>query len=327
MPVTRITRRRVCLPSPAIKCGDTCPLVTPICATPPREAEPATMPTGVLTQLEIEPQARYISQPWRGLSRRTLANLSGRRLKLRRANPIWQQSVPTITLLPKRIELASAQEFARRANEAGITWPPDQQSFTQDAVPALGDIQGPGSNSSTAIQPASVATGHPLPATGDMPMSPSSHDCPPEATGVISSTDSPATHASPPPSPDTEVSPPCKRRKIEPVNMLAQANADYAERSTDAHPAGQPIVTVRSSPVKNIQRVCVAQPKYDHLLPRTLPHRPTKGKFPAFSWGPYHIYHGGQRAAYRVMDTRIGRNTKLFKHWGDLCTHIISGNE
>ena len=173
----------------------------------------------------------------------------------------------------------------------------------------MGDIQGPGSNSSTAIQPASVATGHPLPATGDMPMSASSQDCPPEATGVSSSTDSPATQASPPPSPAPKIS------ALYPANMVY-----YAQGSTDVGPA-PPHTVLRSKPV---QKPMMAKPKYN--LPRTMPYRPATAKFPAFSWGPYNIYHGGRRSAYRVMDTRIGRNTKLFKHWGDLCTHI-SGNE
>ena len=269
--------------------------------------------TGVLTQLEIESQARYNSQPWRGLSRRTRANLRGRRLKLRRANPIWQQSVLTITILHKGLKQAIAQHLDDVANSVGTTLTADDTTHAHE-VPALGDIQGPGPTSSTSLQPAPVATGPPLPAIGDVPMPASPQDCPPQATGVSSSTSSPPTPASPPPAP-TAASP-------NPHDILDMAKAYYALGPTDvdvgtlsAHTA------IRSKP---IIRKCprVVKQKFS-CKPLPPPTRPATATFPAFSWGPYHIYHGEQRAAYRVMDTRIGRNTKLFKHCGGLLEHMI----
>ena len=267
--------------------------------------------TGVLTQLEIESQARYNSQPWRGLSRRTLANLRGRRLKLRRANPIWQPKTLAITILPKGIKLA-AQHLEYGTNSVGTTLTADDTTHAHE-VPALGDIQGPGPTSSTSLQPAPVATGPPLPAIGDVPMPASPQDCPPQATGVSSSTSSPPTPASPPPAP-TAASP-------NPYDTLDMAKAYYALGPTDvdvgtlsAHTA------IRSKPIiRKCPRVVKQKPSCKPLAPPT---RPATAKFPAFSWGPYTIYHGGQRSSYRVMDTRIGRNTKLFKHWSDLIAHI-----
>ena len=262
--------------------------------------------TGVLTQLEIESQARYNSQPWRGLSRRTLANLRGRRLKLRRANPIWQPITLAITILPKGIKLA-AQHLEYGANSVGTTLTADDTTHAHE-VPALGDIQGPGPTSSTSLQPAPVATGPPLPAIGDVPMPASPQDCPPQATGVSSSTSSPPTPASPPPAP-TAASP----NPYDTLDM-ARGPTDVDVGTLSAHTA------IRSKPIiRKCPRVVKQKPSCKPLAPPT---RPATAKFPAFSWGPYTIYHGGQRSSYRVMDTRIGRNTKFFKHWSDLIAHI-----
>ena len=54
-----------------------------------------------------------------------------------------------------------------------------------------------------------------------------------------------------------------------------------------------------------------------------LPARPTAHKFPAFNWGPFTIYHGGPRAAYRVSDAPGSRTTKFFKTWADVCQDMV----
>ena len=206
----------------------------------------------------------------------------------------------------------AAQHLEYVANSVGTTLTADDTTHAHE-VPALGDIQGPGPTSSTSLQPASVATGPPLPAIGDVPMPASPQDCPPQATGVSSSTSSPPTPASPPPAP-TAASP-------NPHDILDMAKAYYPLGPTDvdvgtlsAHTA------IRSKPIiRKCPRVVKQKPSCKPLAPPT---RPATAKFPAFSWGPYTIYHGGQRSSYRVMDTRIGRNTKFFKHWSDLIAHI-----
>ena len=58
--------------------------------------------------------------------------------------------------------------------------------------------------------------------------------------------------------------------------------------------------------------------------PANLPPRPTNPTFPAFEWGPFKIYHGGPRAAYRVSDAPGSRNTKFFKNWADVCNHMTT---
>ena len=53
-----------------------------------------------------------------------------------------------------------------------------------------------------------------------------------------------------------------------------------------------------------------------------LPPGPPNAKSPAFEWGPFKIYNGGPRAAYRVSDAPGSRNTKFFKNWADVCNHM-----
>ena len=57
--------------------------------------------------------------------------------------------------------------------------------------------------------------------------------------------------------------------------------------------------------------------------PAKLPPRPTNAKFPTFEWGPFKIYNGGARAAYRVSSAPGSRDTKLFKSWADVCNHMV----
>ena len=90
--MTRITRRRPCVAWPATTGCDPCPLVSQVCATPPREAYTRVyVYRCIITQFDVKPEARSNPQSWRGISRRTLANLNDRRLKFRRAIPIWYQ--------------------------------------------------------------------------------------------------------------------------------------------------------------------------------------------------------------------------------------------
>ena len=58
--------------------------------------------------------------------------------------------------------------------------------------------------------------------------------------------------------------------------------------------------------------------------PDKLPARPTHAKFPVLHWGPYKIYNGGPRAAYRVSSAPGSRDTKFFKSWADVCKHLQS---
>ena len=58
--------------------------------------------------------------------------------------------------------------------------------------------------------------------------------------------------------------------------------------------------------------------------PNRMPHQPTHPKFPKFDWGPFKIYHGGPRAAYRVSSAPGSRDTKFFKSWADVCKHLQS---
>ena len=57
--------------------------------------------------------------------------------------------------------------------------------------------------------------------------------------------------------------------------------------------------------------------------PVKLPPRPTHAKSPTFEWGPFKIYNGGPRAAYRVSSAPGSRDTKFFKNWADVCNHMI----
>ena len=165
----------------------------------------------------------------------------------------------------------------------------------------MGDIHTPGSTRTTALQPASVATGPPLSATGDESMSASLQRPAPESTGARSSS-SPATPGRSPLS-----SLPKAASRSPPSYMKLARHHDGV--------SPQPRSVIRGSVIQ-----VHAKPKFQ--LPTRLPARPTTNKFPAFSWGPFTIYHGGQRAPYRLRDNRIGKNTKLFQKWADVCNHM-----
>ena len=166
-----------------------------------------------------------------------------------------------------------------------------------DEVPTLGDTHTPGSTRTTALQPASVATGPPLSATGDQSMSASLQRPAPESTGA-SSTSSPATPGR------AQL---CMAHKTNsPPSMMKLAKKQY-----------------RPSPVSQSPKTvikCHAKPKSQ--LPSRLPSCPTNPRFQAFSWGPFTIYHGGERAPYRVRDTRKGMNTRLFQTWNNVINYM-----
>ena len=58
--------------------------------------------------------------------------------------------------------------------------------------------------------------------------------------------------------------------------------------------------------------------------PNKLPARPSNPKFPVMYWGPYKIYNGGPRSAYRVSSAPGSRDTKFLKNWADVCKHIVN---
>ena len=166
-------------------------------------------------------------------------------------------------------------------------------------MPTLGDTHTPGSTRTTALQPASVATGPPLSATGDESMSASLQRPAPESTGARSSS-SPATPGRSP------LSPLPKAASRSPPSVLKLAKQHYG------------LSPVSPSPKTVIK--CHAKPKSQ--LPSRLPSCPTNPRFQAFSWGPFTIYHGGERAPYRVRDTRKGMNTRLFQTWNNVINYM-----
>ena len=90
--MTRITRRRPCVAWHATTGCDPCLLLSQVCATPPREAYTRVyVYRCIITQFDVKLEARSNPQSWQCISRRTLANLNDRRLKFRRAIPIWFQ--------------------------------------------------------------------------------------------------------------------------------------------------------------------------------------------------------------------------------------------
>ena len=167
-------------------------------------------------------------------------------------------------------------------------------------MPTGGDNHTPGSTRTTALQPASVATGPPLSATGDESMSASLQRPAPESTGARSSS-SPATPGRAP------LSPLPKAASRSPPSMMKLAMEHY--RVSPASPSPKTVI-----------KVYAAKPKSQ--LPSRLPSCPTNPRFQAFSWGPFMIYHGGERAPYRVRDTRKGMNTKLFQTWNNVINYM-----
>ena len=186
----------------------------------------------------------------------------------------------------------------------------------QNGLAALPDVPRSGADPFAAAPPASVAPGQQLSAIGDVSMSASSQDSPPESTGG-SSSDSPSKRP---------------RITLSPHGFLDLAKQFYAPGPADpVTPSAQRLTcpTELAALPPTPQEKASSKPKLLTVVKKTivakpakLPPRPTNAKFPAFEWGPFKIYNGGPRAAYRVSDAPGSRNTNFFKNWADVCNHM-----
>ena len=131
---------------------------------------------------------------------------------------------------------------------------------------------------------------------------------------------------------------PAKRPRLEaetPQGFLAAARRLYAPGPADlampatptadgltgpTEPAPRPVPPLVKASSK--PKMLAAVKKTIGAKPDKMPHQPTHAKFPAFTWGPYKIYHGGPRAAYRVSDAPGSKNTKFLNSWADVCKHL-----
>ena len=153
--MTSITRRRPCVAWHAITSCDPCLLGTQVCASPPREAYTRVYVYWcMITQPDVKPEASSNPQSWRGITRRTLASLSVRRLKFRRAIPIWHQhGLPAVNMYPDVVRRAAPAMAL--ANAPGVPAP----AYDLPAAPGLPltDLERP-SASSGSISPSESVT-------------------------------------------------------------------------------------------------------------------------------------------------------------------------
>ena len=185
-----------------------------------------------------------------------------------------------------------------------------------EGMAALPDVPRSAADHFAAAPPASVATGHPLSATGDVSMSASSQDSTPESTGG-SSSDSPSKRP---------------RITLSPHGFLDLAKQFYAPGPADpVTPSAErltcptelaPLPPTPQEKASSKPKLLTVVKKTIPAKPDKMPHRPGNPKFPVFDWGPYKIGHGGSRAAYRVSSYPGSRDTKLFKSWADVCKHL-----
>ena len=113
------------------------------------------MSTDVLTQLEAKPEARSNPYSWRYISRRTLANLSVRRLMFRRAVPIWHRhNLPALNMYP---DVAMRPALALQSTDAREV-PTLADGFLAPPALGLADLQRPSAPSdATASQYGAIA--------------------------------------------------------------------------------------------------------------------------------------------------------------------------
>ena len=189
----------------------------------------------------------------------------------------------------------------------------------QNGLVALPDAPRLGADHVAAAPPASVVPVPQLAALGDASAVASSQDSPVESTGGIiseSPTEQPRLAASSPhgflelakqlyaPGP-ADAGTPSAERLTCPTELAALPPTPQEKASSKPK-----LLTVEKKPI-------VAKPA-------KLPPRPTNAKFPTFEWGPFKIYNGGARAAYRVSSAPGSRDTKLFKSWADVCNHMVN---
>ena len=186
----------------------------------------------------------------------------------------------------------------------------------QNSLAALPDVQHCGADQFAAARPASVPHMPQLSALGDVSTPASSQDSPAESTGGIISetpTKRPSLAATShgflelakqyyAPGPADEVTP-SAQRLTSPTELAALP------------PTPQEKASSKSKLMTVVKKTIVAKQS-------KLPPRPSNPKFPAFDWGPFKIYHGGPRAAYRVSAAPGSRDTKFFKNWADVCNHM-----
>ena len=102
--------------------------------------------------------------------------------------------------------------------------------------------------------------------------------------------------------------------------MPAAAMPTAASLTCPAEPAPLPPTPLQKASSK--PKLLTVVKKTIAAKPDKMPARPTHAKFPAFDWGPFKIYNGGPRAAYRVSSAPGSRDTKFLKSWADVCKHL-----
>ena len=228
--MTSITRRRPCVAWHAITSCDPCLLGTQVCASPPREAYTRVYVYWcMITQPDVKPEASSNPQSWRGITRRTLASLSVRRLKFRRDIPLWHQHpLHALNIYPDVARRAAPAIFL--ADAAGVP-------VTATALPAATDSERP-SASSGSISPSAPGTAV-LTLSAPMGESIRTTMAAPETSIAAPTAESTSTMSSPletrrlapleePPSPEPDV----VRKAMPKAKPKAKSNAKYVKDHT-----------------------------------------------------------------------------------------------
>ena len=192
----------------------------------------------------------------------------------------------------------------------------------QNGLAALPDTPRLGAGHVAATPPAFVAPVPRFAALGDASAAASSQDSQVESTGGSMSES------------------PTKRPRLAadtPQAFLEAAKQWYAPGPADpampaaaTHTAANPTRTEEPAalpppPLQNAStkpKLMTVVKKTIAAKPDELPARPTHAKFPVFHWGPYKIYNGGPRSAYRVSSAPGSRDTKFLKSWADVLKHL-----
>ena len=174
----------------------------------------------------------------------------------------------------------------------------------QNGLAALQDVQRLGAGHVAATPPAFVAPVPRFAALGDASAAASSQDSQVESTGGSMSES------------------PTKRPRLAadtPQGFLDAARQWYAPGPADpamptaasltcpTEPAPLPPTPLEKASSK--PKLLTVVKKTIVAKPDKLPPRPGHAKFPMFEWGPFKIYNGGSRAAYRVSSAPGSRDT------------------
>ena len=223
-------------------------------------------------------------------------------------------------IFPKALDRNHMQTLASLVHQHGLSIGAD--NMMQKSLAALPDTPRLGAGHVAATPPAFAAPVPQLVPLGDASPAASSQDSQVESTGG-SMSESPSKRprlAADTPQAFLEAAKQWYAPGPADPAMPTAAMPTAASLTCPTEPAPLPPTPLEKASSK--PKLLTVVKKTIAAKPDKLPARSTHAKFPVLHWGPYKIYNGGPRSAYRVSSAPGSRDTKFLKSWADVCKHL-----